>query len=268
MPKTKTLDMDILRLAAMSLIFMLNISHQFAFFSDSFTFLRLFPHPRHTVLCKCLSGIRLDFKDFFFFCSNVVLFSFSRMGNFTSSSTVGSSTTCLQYVQVSKCLQIGFLQSAYERFRHSLFDEFCIQADEFTSQQSFLVFLASVHLNYLDDVHLIPSCLFEVLYIFKGKGLLPTVKNCTKSFGLRRKSIYSYTQTPTATAHLLSNRMYLILFTRPLTEGLSAAYSCILLISNETLLFPKLSGSCVPELCGDIFQDHLSLLQNGQECVQ
>lgn len=31
--------------------------------------------------------------------------------------------------------------------------------------------------------------------------------------------------------------MYLILFTRPLTEGPGAAYSCILLIFNETLFF-------------------------------
>lgn len=114
-------------------------------------------------------------------------FLFSRMGNFTSSSTVGSSTTCLQYVQVSKCLQIGFLQSPHDRFRHSLYDKFCIQADEFTSLKSFLAFLASVHLNYLDDVHLIPSCVLDVLYMFKGKDLLPAVKNCTESlvFGER-----------------------------------------------------------------------------------
>lgn len=65
MPKTKTLDMDILRSTAVPLIFMLNISHQFAFFSDAFTFLRLLPYHGHTLLCKCLSGIRLNFKDFF-----------------------------------------------------------------------------------------------------------------------------------------------------------------------------------------------------------
>lgn len=36
----------------------------------------------------------------------------------------------------------------------------------------------------------------------------------------------------------------------------------------DSYFVPDLSGSGVTELCGDIFQDHLSLLQNGQKRVQ
>lgn len=36
---------------------------------------------------------------------------------------------------------------------------------------------------------------------------------------------------------------------------------------NFVSLSAKLLGSRVSELCGDLLQDHLSLLQNGQECV-
>lgn len=43
---------------------------------------------------------------------------------------------------------------------------------------------------------------------------------------------------------------------------------CVLLILILILLLPHLAGGGVTELCGDIFQDHLPLLQNGQECVQ
>lgn len=138
------------------------------------------------ILC-CVNACQESGSILRIFCS----FLFSRMGNFTSSSTVGSSTTCLQYVQVGKCLQISFLQSSYERFRHRLFDKSCIQADDFTSHKSF-TFLASVHLSYLDDGHLIPSCLFDVLHMFKGTDFLSAVKSYTKTFAVPRNRTYGY----------------------------------------------------------------------------
>ena len=51
------------------------------------------------------------------------------------------------------------------------------------------------------------------------------------------------------------------------TDPFGAVYLCVQVIFNQILILPDLSGNGGTELRRDIFQDDLSLLQNGQECV-
>ncbi len=72
------------------------------------------------------------------------------MGNFTSSTAGVSSTACVQYVQVSRFLQICYLRSAVcgkcnTSFLLSVFDQFCIKAESYVFVVVICYFLFCAH---------------------------------------------------------------------------------------------------------------------------
>lgn len=114
------------------------------------------------------------------------------------------------------------------------------------------------------------TCFDVSMYIFKSKVCGPRSSTCNSICEQTVSKKLPQTKP-------WRGWMYPLLFTQllnlPLTSTLTpdpfgAVCLCVRVIFNQILILPDLSGNGGTELRRDIFQDDLSLLQNGQECVQ
>lgn len=210
-----------------------------------------------------------------FLHASILCFVFFRMGNFTSSTTGGSSTACVQYVQVRR--PCGVCCGSLDNLVLPVFDHFPVCFHVFLDALvQMLISCLFVGVSYsqppfLGVVFSLFHHRFDVsLYIFKSKVCGPRSSTCNSICEQTVSKKLPQTKP-------WRGWMYPLLFTQllnlPLTSTLTpdpfgAVCLCVWGIFNQILILPDLSGNGGTELRRDIFQDDLSLLQNGQECVQ